>query len=134
MTSKVDRPHVHPIEVVDFRRYESCRYVVDGTLNHASAVAQFRTRCAADGGKRGIGVAARHDLGLVERYTGFLDVTQPCQHSTGLQQVDHQPCLDFLGIWQLPEVPILGLERDSPAYKRWAFVRDSFAHRENTDQ
>ena len=74
------------------------------------------------------------NLDVIEGHVGSLDVSKPREHGAGLQQRDHQAGLEFFRIGKLPEIPVLGLERNPSADARWAFVLDRSTARERVKQ
>ena len=122
------------VDVLDVRGYESGRDAVDCEFDVSGAVPQFQSRPTADGRDGRVCVGARDDLDLFERHPGVLNVAEPSQHRASLEQLHHQACPELLGVWKLPELPVLGLEREPPPHQCGVFVPDRPTGRKDVHQ
>ncbi len=104
------------VDIFDVRGHESGRNTVYGKLDVSGASQQFRSRPTADGCDGRVYVRPGDDFDVSECYPGVLEVTEPDQHCTSLEQLHHQTCPELLGVREFPELPVLGLEWESPSH------------------
>ena len=79
------------------------------------------------------GIGSRFDAHPVNRHSGSVDVPQPPQQGTGLEKRNHQTGLDLARIRELPEFPVLGLQRNPASKQRRTIVANRPTRGERID-